>query len=175
VFFPGFSHFAKNVPVSKHGESFETGSIIKLLPRLAAKNTVTAKNFFSKKGKKRQKRQWLLDVFPRKCYIINISYFFVGGFYMQNLFFLGSKVPPPHLTGSFSRFRFVPAMLVLALALLFSGCNDIQRLFGELYGVDDGPLGSGLAGGGGNAEPGGDDDAGCRRGEKPEHQSQVRH
>jgi hypothetical protein len=52
-------------------------------------------------------------------------------------------------------------MLVLALALLFSGCNDIQRLFGEIYGVDDGPAGngageggSGLASGeGGNAEP----------------------
>jgi hypothetical protein len=47
-------------------------------------------------------------------------------------------------------------MLVLALALLFSGCDNIQRLFGELYGVDDGPDGNGLAGGGrggGNAEP----------------------
>jgi hypothetical protein len=78
--------------------------------------------------------------------------------------FLAQKVPLPHRTGTFSRFRFVPALLVLALALLFSGCNDNQRLFGELYGVDGSPDGngageggSGLAGGGGgggNAEPG---------------------
>jgi hypothetical protein len=54
-------------------------------------------------------------------------------------------------------------LLVLTFALLFSGCDSIQRLFGEIYGVDDGQAGNGAGeggsgpagggGGGGNAEP----------------------
>jgi hypothetical protein len=55
-------------------------------------------------------------------------------------------------------------MLVLALALLFSGCEQVERLFGELYGVDDGPAGNG-AGEGGNGLAGGEGGGGLAGGE----------
>jgi hypothetical protein len=55
-------------------------------------------------------------------------------------------------------------LLVLALALLFSGCDQVQRLFGELYGVDDGPAGNG-AGEGGNGLASGEGGGGLAGGE----------
>jgi hypothetical protein len=74
--------------------------------------------------------------------------------------FQGFGGSPPPTSGGFKTPAWFTAFFVplfFALALLFSGCDALKGLYGEIYGEDDGPDGGGNSGGSGSGGGGGDE------------------